>query len=106
MFTQTKSGGPMKIKLSAAIVLGLLLLVSGCTDPLLNPSLLSQRANTPGHAAVRSILPGNFKVIGYMPSWSGDVNQIQYDKLTHINYAFLLPTSSGGLTGNDNPSKL
>lgn len=38
-----------------------------------------------------------FRVIGYMPSWAGDVNQVQYSKLTHINYAFLLPTSTGGL---------
>ena len=44
-----------------------------------------------------------FKVVGYMPSWSGDVNAIQYSKLTHINYAFVLPTASGGLQGVDNP---
>ena len=47
-----------------------------------------------------------FRVIGYMPSWSGDVNTVQYSKLTHINYAFLLPTASGGLQALDNASKL
>ena len=47
-----------------------------------------------------------FKVIGYMPSWAGDINTVQYSKLTHINYAFILPTATGGLYGNDNPSKL
>jgi chitinase len=47
-----------------------------------------------------------FKVVGYMPSWSGSVNSIQYSKLTHINYAFLLPTSTGGLQAIENPSKL
>lgn len=47
-----------------------------------------------------------FRVIGYMPSWSGDVNAVQYSKLTHINYAFVLPTATGGLQGVDNPSKL
>jgi len=47
-----------------------------------------------------------FKVIGYMPSWQGDVNTVQYSKLTHINYAFLLPTATGGLQSIDNPSKL
>jgi chitodextrinase len=41
-----------------------------------------------------------------MPSWSGDVNAIQYSKLTHINYAFLLPTGSGGLQPIENASKL
>ncbi|WP_233261922.1 glycosyl hydrolase family 18 protein [Vitiosangium sp. GDMCC 1.1324] len=39
------------------------------------------------------------KVVGYFPTWQGDVNAIQYDKLTHINYAFVLPTAQGGLTG-------
>ncbi len=39
------------------------------------------------------------KVVGYFPTWQGDVNTIQYDKLSHIIYAFLLPTSQGGLTG-------
>ncbi|SES99311.1 glycosyl hydrolase family 18 protein [Stigmatella erecta] len=39
------------------------------------------------------------KVVGYFPSWAGDVNAIQYDKLSHINYAFIVPTAQGGLTG-------
>lgn len=47
-----------------------------------------------------------FKVIGYMPSWAGDVNTVQYSKLTHINYAFILPNSNGTLQGLDNPGKL
>ena len=47
-----------------------------------------------------------FKVIGYMPSWTGDVNTVQYSKLTHINYAFLLPTATGGIQSIENPGKL
>jgi chitinase len=47
-----------------------------------------------------------FRVIGYMPSWAGNVNQVQYSKLTHINYAFLLPTNTGGLQAIENPAKL
>ncbi|WP_143097850.1 glycosyl hydrolase family 18 protein [Chitinophaga sp. CF118] len=47
-----------------------------------------------------------FRVIGYVPSWSGSLDQVQYSKLTHINYAFLLPTASGGLQSIENPSKL
>lgn len=39
----------------------------------------------------------NFKVIAYYPTWSGNINEIQYDKLTHINYSFALPTATGGL---------
>jgi chitinase len=47
-----------------------------------------------------------FRVVGYMPSWAGDVNAIQYGKLTHINYAFALPTATGGLQAVENPGKL
>jgi chitodextrinase len=47
-----------------------------------------------------------FKVVGYMPSWAGDVGSVQYSKLTHINYAFILPNADGSLQGIDNPSKL
>jgi GH18 family chitinase len=52
------------------------------------------------------VLPNGFKSVGYMPSWAGNVNTIQYGKLTHINYAFILPNSNGSLTGVDNPAKL
>src|SRR4051812_19344273 len=47
-----------------------------------------------------------FRVVGYMPSWQGSVSSIQYSKLTHINYAFLLPNSNGSLQAIDNASKL
>lgn len=48
----------------------------------------------------------NFRIVGYMPSWSGSANDIQYDKLTHVIYAFIRPTSSGGLTAVEQPAKL
>jgi GH18 family chitinase/chitodextrinase len=35
------------------------------------------------------------RIVGYMPYWAGDVNLIQYSKLTHINYAFALPNADG-----------
>ncbi|MAM88548.1 MAG: hypothetical protein CME36_14685 [unclassified Hahellaceae] len=38
-----------------------------------------------------------FKVVGYFPTWQGDVNSIPYGRMTHINYSFVLPTNSGGL---------
>lgn len=45
-----------------------------------------------------------FKVVGYYPDWQPDkINQIQYDKLTHINYAFAIPREDGGLRPLDNP---
>ncbi len=39
-----------------------------------------------------------FRVVGYYPYWEPNkVEKIQYDVLTHINYAFAIPTSDGGL---------
>jgi chitinase len=58
------------------------------------PENKSETANTQTQA-----VPGtSFKVIGYFPSWAAAsaVNSIQFSKLTHINYAFLIPTASGG----------
>lgn len=51
-------------------------------------------------------LSAQFRVVGYMPSWAGDVNAVQYSKLTHINYAFALPTATGGIQSIENPGKL
>src|SRR5829696_4334713 len=50
--------------------------------------------------------PAGFKSVGYMPSWSGSAAAVQYGKLTHINYAFVLPTRSGGLTAVEDAAKL
>jgi chitinase len=47
-----------------------------------------------------------FKVIGYLPTWGGTVSKVQYDKLTHINYAFLIPTNTGGYQPLDDPGRL
>lgn len=37
-----------------------------------------------------------FRIIGYKESWTdNDLSHIQFDKLTHINYAFALPNDDG-----------
>ena len=59
----------------------------------------------PGPAEA-AVLPNNFKSVGYLPSWSGSVNSVQYDKLTHINYAFVLPNANGTLQAVPDPGKL
>ncbi|VUD67279.1 Chitinase B [Thalassocella blandensis] len=46
------------------------------------------------------------KVVAYYPTWSGNINDIQYEKLTHINYSFALPTHTGGLQAFSNGSRL
>ncbi|HEY0273597.1 MAG TPA: glycosyl hydrolase family 18 protein [Chitinophaga sp.] len=74
--------------------------MSACTKQLVNTPSGNQGT------AARAISAANFKVVGYMPSWAGDVNAVQYAKLTHINYAFILPNASGTLQGLDNPGKL
>lgn len=56
--------------------------------------------------AAAVILPNNFKSVGYMPSWAGSVNSIQYNKVTHINYSFALPNGNGTLQPVDNTAKL
>lgn len=50
-------------------------------------------------------LPDGFKVVGYYPSWEpSKINTIQYNNLTHINYAFAIPTSDGSLLPLENPT--
>lgn len=45
-------------------------------------------------------------LVGYAPSWSTNPNTVQYNKLTHVVYAFIRPTASGGYTAIDQPGKL
>src|ERR1700754_1002288 len=61
------------------------------------PSSPDAKARTLGTSAI----PAGFKVVGYMPSWAGNISQVQFTKLTHVIYAFVLPTNSGGLTAID-----
>ncbi len=38
----------------------------------------------------------DFKVVAYYPNWYGDfTSKVQWDKLTHVNYAFALPNQNG-----------
>ncbi|MBL6449965.1 carbohydrate-binding protein [Fulvivirga sp. 29W222] len=46
------------------------------------------------------------RIVGYTTSWVNNANQIDYAKLTHINYSFALPTTSGSLEPVANPAKL
>ncbi len=46
------------------------------------------------------------KVVGYAPSWSTNANAIDYSKLTHINYSFVLPNSNGTVQPMPNPGLL
>jgi len=45
-------------------------------------------------------------ILGYLPSWYGDLKYVKYKKLTHINYAFLQIDAKGGLLVIENEAKL
>lgn len=46
----------------------------------------------------------NFKIVGYYPEWKPEeIGKIQYEKLTHINYAFAIPKADGTLMPLANP---
>ncbi|MGO9307582.1 MAG: glycosyl hydrolase family 18 protein [Spirochaetia bacterium] len=51
-------------------------------------------------------IPPDFRIVGYFPSWSGQLVDIQFSALTHVNYAFLEPNSRGGYEPVANPEKL
>ncbi|HEY0706938.1 MAG TPA: glycosyl hydrolase family 18 protein [Polyangia bacterium] len=55
--------------------------------------------STSAHAAPQTTTPrpDGFKVVGYFASWSGGVEHVQWDLLTHVNFAFVVPTRDGGL---------
>ncbi|PUZ27784.1 Chitinase, GH18 family [Chitinophaga costaii] len=72
---------------------------SSCKKNLQSPQ--SSIRTTP-----RAVSAANFKVIGYLPTWAGSVSAIQFSKLTHINYAFLIPTTSGGYEAVEDAAKL
>ena len=52
------------------------------------------------------------RVVGYYPSWAGEYTprDVPYDKITHLNYAFLEPKSNGevklAVTGDADPELL
>lgn len=84
--------------MAAALIASL----AACADD--TPTSVTPRAAVPR----MSMNATSARVVGYFPTWSGSVSGIQFSKLTHVLYAFALPTSSGGLTGiaMDNDARL
>lgn len=52
------------------------------------------------------VASAQFRVVGYLPAWRGDINPAQLAQLTHVNYAFLHPTATGNLEPLQDPAKL
>lgn len=84
-------------------------LISSCTGSSSStpsssiPSSVSSSSKSSSSSSVGST---GLKIIGYTPSWSTVESTIQYSKLTHINYAFVLPNNDGSLQGLPNPGLL
>jgi GH18 family chitinase len=75
--------------------LALLLTLSACAEPS-PPAVMPTMTPAPSR---------EFKIVGYFTG--GDVvSQIQFDKVTHINYAFLIPRSDGTFESLANTWKL
>ncbi len=46
----------------------------------------------------------DFKVVGYYPSWKPDkLQRVDFGVVTHVCYAFAIPTAEGGLRPLENP---
>jgi chitinase len=54
-------------------------------------------APVPARPAKPATRPDGFKIVGYFASWSDDVEHVQWDLLTHVNFAFVVPTREGAL---------
>ena len=83
--------------------------IGACSKQPTQNALNNERtevAKSSAFSSVAAISASDFKVVGYLPSWAGDVSAVQFSKLTHVNYAFILPNASGSLQALDNPSKL
>lgn len=55
----------------------------------------------------RNIEDGDFKVVAYYPSWKEgqkNLDKLRFDIVTHVNYAFAIPTADGGLRDLENPT--
>ena len=61
---------------------------------------------TPGPTTCRGVTPAGFRIVGYLPSWQGSVDDVDFARLTHVNYAFALPTAQGGLLPVEDLPKL
>ncbi len=79
---------------------------SGAGSPC-RPSVTAATPAPPGSPEVLATAnPTTFRIVGYVGDVDGSVEQIQFGKLTHVNYAFLTPNSDGTIADLANPSKL
>lgn len=80
-----------KRKLSAPIVILLGLLIGICLGSL------------SGKVSEGNAVSKNFKVVAYYPSWkTNQLEKLKFDTITHVNYAFAIPTKNSTLMKLEN----
>jgi GH18 family chitinase len=83
----------------AAAVLATLHLACGAST---SPTPPTGPTSTPTPEPAPPPAPAGFKVVGYVPSYTGGATAAQFDMVTHINYAFLNPND--GITAAEIPN--
>ncbi len=86
--------------LAGALCAAVALAFAGCSNAL---SGGGGSGDTPARAIS---LSSGFKIVGYSASWRGTADEIQFDKLTHVIYAFAIPNTAGNIISLENTSKL
>lgn len=86
-------------------------LMTGClTLPLTTPAPTRVITENTPQLSLPTPTPSSdqkeFRIVGYVTDSETVVSQIQFDKLTHINYAFLIPKKDGTFFDVANPWKL
>lgn len=88
----------------ALVFLAALAASCGPASPVASPPIpVPSESIPPATATPQS---AQFRIVGYVTDWDASVSQIQFDKLTHINYAFILPRADGTINNIKNPWKL
>lgn len=90
------------------------MLLAGCVAPTPEATLAPTQAPLPTSTPVPTEVPAmtpapaapEFKVIAYVTDWDPAPAQTALDRLTHINYAFVLPKPDGSLSTLANGWKL
>lgn len=99
----------MPRRLTRLLVLPALFAVVACalfaptTPPAITPTTAPLSLDTPMPPTPSA--PA-FRLIGYVSEWDAVVDEIPYDQLTHLNYAFLIPNADGTLAPLEHPEQL
>jgi chitinase len=85
-------------------------LLAGCAGPVPAGTAAPQSAAAPRVSGTEEV-PATadraaFRIVGYVGDLDAAVSQVRFDKLTHVNYAFLVPNADGTVADLANPWKL